>query len=143
MGDARVVVGLLQEIFLKHTYEVEASILVQETDKSKIKETAIENAKSGIWRTVEEGEGEIKDTIPPLNEPVPEHWMKINQDISVFLTSKLPLLNRGMLSHPCATPNDGAIDLLLVRGGHGFTKQLDVFTKVEDATHFNLDFVSF
>jgi hypothetical protein len=31
---------------------------------------------------------------------------------------------------------------LLVRGGHGFTKQLDVFTKVEDATHFNLDFVS-
>lgn len=143
MGDSRTVVGLLQEIFANKTYKMEASALIEEKDKSKMKEQCRNNLKASVWKPVNPENGAVNDTIPPLNEPVPDTWTTINDDISFILTSKVCLLNRGMLSHPCASPNDGMLDLLMVRGGKGITKQLGVFTSVDTGTHIDSDIVSF
>lgn len=142
MGDTRTVVGLLQEIFSGKTYKMEASVLIAEDNKDKMKESARSSLKAAVWKPVDPGQGAVEDTIPPLSEPVPDNWTTINEDIAMFLTSKVPLLNRGMLSHPCASPNDGYLDLLLARGGHGITKQLSMFTSVETGKHINMAHVS-
>lgn len=145
MGDARVTVGLLQEIFSKKTYRMEASFLIDEKDKTKIKEACRANLKASVWKSAitDSHEGAVVDTIPPLSEPVPSDWVTIHDDISFILTSKVPLLNRGMLSHPCAMPNDGLIDMLLVRGNKGIGKQLGVFTNVEHGKHMDMDIVKY
>jgi sphingosine kinase len=141
MGDTRSIVGLLQEIFARHSYKIQAAIQVVESDKRKIQ---LEYRDAYLHETrfpVSELDGEVKDTIPPLNEPVPKDWLMIDDDISFFLASKVPLLSRGMLSHPCALPNDGNIDLLMIRGSPSISKQLEVFTKVETGQHMNNDIV--
>ncbi|KAI9483673.1 MAG: ATP-NAD kinase-like domain-containing protein [Benjaminiella poitrasii] len=141
MGDTRAVVGLMQEIFSRHTYNINAAVQVVESDKKRIQNDYVTSFANETRVSVNELEGEVVDTIPNLSEPVPKDWMVIDDEISFFLASKVPLLSRGMLSHPCALPNDGTIDLLLVRGSPGITKQLDVFTKVETGKHINCDIV--
>lgn len=143
MGDTRPVIGLMQEIFSNRTYQMEASLLIAESDKQKIKENYKSSLKSSEWKSPASGEGSVQDTMPVLSDPVPENWTTINGDISMFLTSNVPLLNRGMLSHPCVSANDGFIDLLLVRGGKGITKQLSMFTNVDTGKHLDMDIVSY
>ncbi|RCH89235.1 sphinganine kinase lcb4, partial [Rhizopus stolonifer] len=133
MGDTRTVVGLMQEIFSRHSYGVEAAIQLTESDKQKI----LANYRSQK-KDVEDGQ-----EIPALSEPVPEDWMIIKGDISFFLASKVPLLSRGMLTHPCAMPNDGAMDILMIRGSPGITKQLNIFTKVDKGQHIHCDIVEY
>ncbi|KAG0740704.1 hypothetical protein G6F57_011205 [Rhizopus arrhizus] len=133
MGDTRTVVGLLQEIFSRHTYGIEAAIQLVEADKKKI--IANYQSQKKIVNEIEE--------IPALSEPVPEDWMVVKGDVALFLASKVPLLARGMLSHPCAMPNDGAIDIMMVRGSPGIKKQLDVFTKVDKGHHIHSDIIEY
>ncbi|GAN00971.1 sphingosine kinase [Mucor ambiguus] len=143
MGDTRTVVGLMQEIFSRRSYKIEAAIQVVESDKSKIQREYVTAFANETRVPVNDLDGQVADTIPDLSQPVPKDWMVIDDDISFFLASKVPLLSRGMLSHPCALPNDGQIDLLLIRGSPGITKQLDVFTKVETGQHINSDIVEY
>ncbi|GAN08361.1 diacylglycerol kinase catalytic domain family protein [Mucor ambiguus] len=143
MGDNRTVVGLMQEIFSKSTYQMEASLLIAESDKEKIKQNYKSGLKSSEWKSPAVGDGAVLDTIPPLSDPVPENWTTINGDVSIFLASNVPLLNRGMLSHPCVSANDGYIDLMLVRGGKGIGKQLSMFTSVDTGKHLDMDLVEY
>lgn len=143
MGDTRTVVGLLQEIFSNKKYTVEASILIAESNKKIIKENCKASRKASVWTPLSKSTGAVIDAMPPLSEPVPENWTTIKGDISFFLSSKVPLLNRGMLSHPCASPNDGLLDLLMVRSGKSFASQLSVFTSIDTGKHIDLDIVSF
>lgn len=142
MGDNRTVVGLLQKIFLNKKYKVEASIHIVESDKNVLKENYKASKKAGVWKPIDNSIGPIVDTIPPLSEPVPDHWTSIKDDISFFLTSKVPLLNRGMLSHPCASPNDGLLDLLLVRSSKNFVNQFNIFKNIDTGKHIDLENVS-
>jgi sphingosine kinase len=144
MGDTRSVVGLMQEIFSRHTYGVKAAIQVVESDKAKIQSNYRAHYSSAIPSPSidENSQDAVMDTIPDLDKPVPNDWMLIEGDMTVFLASKVPLLSRGMLSHPCALPNDGTIDLLLMRGKQSIAKQLDMFTKVEKGQHMESDIVS-
>jgi hypothetical protein len=48
-----------------------------------------------------------------------------------------------MLSHPCASPNDGYLDLLMSRGGKGMVKQLSVFTSIDTGKHVDINIVKF
>ncbi|KAL7314856.1 sphinganine kinase lcb4 [Mucor circinelloides] len=143
MGDTRAVVGLMQEIFSRRSYKIEAAVQVVESDKSKIQRDYVTAYANENRVPVNDLDGQVSDTIPDLSQPVPKEWMIIDDDISFFLASKVPLLSRGMLSHPCALPNDGQIDLLLIRGSPSITKQLDVFTKVETGNHLNSDIVEY
>ena len=142
MGDTRVSVGMMQEILSRKSYQVELAVQVVASDKRKIQ---LDYRDAYLHETrvpVNELDGHVLDTIPPLNKPVPEDWLKIEGDIAYFLTSKFPLLARGMVSHPCALPNDGQLDMLLVRGKPGIAKLLDVFTKVETGKHMDAEIVS-
>ncbi|KAI9308465.1 ATP-NAD kinase-like domain-containing protein [Cunninghamella echinulata] len=147
MGDGRTIVGLLKEIFAKSSYGMEAYVDIVEDNKEKIQGQYESGHQSASWLDLDDEQlqedGSIVDTIPPLNEPVPESWTKIDDKISMFLTSKTPLLARGMLSHPYALPNDGLLDLLLVRGHHSMFKQLDVFNNVEKGNHLNSKIVEY
>ncbi|KAI7859378.1 ATP-NAD kinase-like domain-containing protein [Circinella umbellata] len=138
MGDARTIIGLLQQIFKGETYKMEAAVQIVEANKDKIKSNFPSDTQ-----IIDNGKGPIQDTIPPLNEPVPDDWTIIKDDVSLFLTSKTPLLARGMLSHPCAEPNDGLLDLLLVRGNHGLFSKLDLFGKVETGHQIDSDAVEY
>ncbi|KAI7897240.1 ATP-NAD kinase-like domain-containing protein [Mucor mucedo] len=143
MGDTRSIVGLMQEIFSRRSYKIQAAIQVTESDKRKIQLDYRDAYLNESSVPVSELDGQVKDTIPPLNEPVPKDWLIVDDDISFFLASKVPLLSRGMLSHPCALPNDGNIDLLLIRGPPSIPKQLEVFNKVETGQHMNKDIVEY
>lgn len=146
MGDSRTVVGLLKEIIAKNSYGMEAYVDIVESNKKTIESQYESGYQSASWLDLDDEQiqdGHINDTIPPINEPVPENWTKIDGRISMFLTSKTPLLARGMLSHPFALPNDGLLDLLLVRGGHGVFKQLDIFNNVEKGNHINSKIVEY
>ncbi|KAI9358828.1 ATP-NAD kinase-like domain-containing protein [Pilaira anomala] len=143
MGDTRTIVGLLQEIFARHSYKARIAIQVVESNKRKIQLEYRDAYLQEERVPMNESDGNVLDTIPPLNEPVPKDWLEIEDDISFFLTSKVPLLARGMLSHPCALPNDGNLDLMLVRGSPSIPKQLDVFTKVETGQHMNSKIVEY
>lgn len=146
MGDGRTIVGLLQQIFGKRTYSMEASFDVIESDKFKIAadyQTAYNCSEEPKVINENEPTGAVIDSIPPLSEPVPETWTTVNGDISVFLTSKVPWLARGMLSHPYCMPNDGLLDLMLIKEGASVGKQLDVFTKVEKGNHVSNDIVDY
>jgi sphingosine kinase len=142
MGDARTVIGLLKEIFARNSYNIQAAVQVVESDKETIRANYKKSLNAEAWFPVNELEGNVVDTIPDLSEPVPDDWMVIDGEISYFLASKVPLLARGMLSHPFALPNDGTIDLMMVRGCPSISKQLDVFNKVEKGQHINSDIVS-
>ncbi|ORZ17664.1 ATP-NAD kinase-like domain-containing protein [Absidia repens] len=141
MGDARTVLGLLKEIMSGNSYGMEAAVHIVEDNKETIQSQYESAHTSATWiELAESGDGEdhrVVDTIPALTESVPEDWTKIDGKISFFLASKTPLLARGMLSHPYALPNDGLLDLLLVRGNYGVMKQLGVFDKVEKGDHLD------
>ncbi|KAI8093821.1 ATP-NAD kinase-like domain-containing protein [Halteromyces radiatus] len=147
MGDARTILGLLKEILSGNSYGMEAAVHIVENNKDTIQRQYEQAHASATWEDLAEqpnGEdGMVVDTIPALNEPVPEDWTKIEGKISFFLTSKTPLLARGMLSHPCALPSDGLLDLLLVRGQYGVMKQLGVFEKVEKGNHLDSKIVEY
>lgn len=146
MGDARTVLGLLQQIFTGKTYGMEAAVHIVESNKEKVKSLFTVACDHQSAMEAEEQQptasSTASTTIPPLSEPVPDDWTIIKgEDISFFLTSKVPWLARGMLSHPCALPNDGMLDLLLVRGKHSILKRLLLFAKVETGHHIDSDAV--
>jgi sphingosine kinase len=144
MGDTRTIVGLLQQIFGKKTYSMEAALDVVQSDKTSIAEDyRVEYDKADQPIASDDGrDGQVHDSIPALSEPVPKGWTVINSDISVFLTSKVPWLARGMLSHPYCMPNDGLLDLMVIRKGASMGNQLAVFEGVEKGTHVNNKIVS-
>jgi sphingosine kinase len=145
MGDTRTVVGLMQQIFGRKTYAMEAAMDVVESDKPELANTyRAEFNKSKDPKAVsdEHGDGQVVDTIPPLSEPVPKNWTVVKDDISVFLTSKVPWLARGMLTHPYSMPNDGLIDMMLIKKGASIGNQLAVFGKVDKGTHVSSEIVS-
>ncbi|KAI8080187.1 ATP-NAD kinase-like domain-containing protein [Gilbertella persicaria] len=142
MGDTRTVIGMLQEILGRKSYRIQAAIQVVESDKNRIKAKYKDAFKKESREPMNELEGQVVDGMPNLSEPLPTDWLVIDGDVAFFLASKVPLLARGMLSHPCALPSDGTIDLMLVRGKPGVLKQLDVFTKVETGKHMDSDIVS-
>jgi len=138
MGDSRTVVGLMQQIFGKQTYAMEAAMDVVEADKSQLaKNYRSAYNKTEVPKTAADEyiDGQVVDTIPPLSEPVPKDWTIIKDDISVFLTSKVPWLARGMLTHPYCMPNDGLLDMMLIKKGASIGSQLAVFGEVDKGTH--------
>ncbi|KAI9031716.1 ATP-NAD kinase-like domain-containing protein [Phycomyces nitens] len=141
MGDARTIVGLMKGIFGKHTYPVEIALQIEESNKDKIKHD-YETAYSSQTNVLVDNTPGFKDTIPSLSERVPDTWTIIKEPVSFFLTSKTPWLARDMLSHPFALPNDGLLDVLMVRGKNSITKQLGVFTKVESGQHVSSNLVT-
>ncbi|ORY91898.1 ATP-NAD kinase-like domain-containing protein [Syncephalastrum racemosum] len=150
MGDARTVLGLVKEIMARSTYPMEAHLDVVETDKQKIKASykaaRAAAANSSSAETSPDAAAEpctLEHTLPALDTPTPESWTVVRDDVAFFLTSKVPWLARGMLSHPCALPNDGLLDLLLVRGNPSIGKQLDVFGKVEKGEHLDSSIVEY
>ncbi|ORX43557.1 hypothetical protein DM01DRAFT_1340710 [Hesseltinella vesiculosa] len=144
MGDARTVLGLLKEIFSGNTYGFEAAIDIAEDSKEAIQQQWEQAHKQPEWAALNEAsDGQIQDTIPALSEPVPDHWVKMDGELSFFLSSKTPLLARGMMSHPYALPNDGLLDLLLVRGKQSLAKQLGIFDKVEKGNHLTSSIVEY
>ncbi|KAI8341314.1 ATP-NAD kinase-like domain-containing protein [Chlamydoabsidia padenii] len=146
MGDGRTVLGVLKEIISGNSYGMEAAIQIVEDNKEIILKQYDTAHASATWIDLADNddnqEQQVVDTIPALDQPVPEEWIKIDTKVSMFLASKTPLLARGMLSHPFALPNDGLLDLLLIRGNHGVVKQLGVFEKVEKGDHLDSSIVS-
>jgi sphingosine kinase len=145
MGDSRTVVGLMQQIFGKQTYAMEAAMDVVEADKSQLaKNYRSAYNKTEVPKTAADEyiDGQVVDTIPPLSEPVPKDWTIVKDDISVFLTSKVPWLARGMLTHPYCMPNDGLLDMMLIKKGASIGSQLAVFGEVDKGTHVGNKIVS-
>ncbi|KAI8376175.1 ATP-NAD kinase-like domain-containing protein, partial [Radiomyces spectabilis] len=92
MGDARTVLGLMQEIFARHTYPMEAAVQIVESDKEKIKKAYRASRTAATSDTPDHVDKHTHSTIPSLSEPVPSDWTIIKDDVAFFLTSKVPWL---------------------------------------------------
>ncbi|KAI8388563.1 ATP-NAD kinase-like domain-containing protein [Radiomyces spectabilis] len=143
MGDTRNIIGLMQQIFARQSYPVEVALQIEESNKERIKSKYRDALVHPVRPPLNELDGPVVDTIPPLSEPVPEDWTVINDDLVFFLTSKVPSVARDMLTHPCALPNDGLIDALFVRGHPSIAKQMEIFKKIEHGQHIDSPLVEY
>ncbi|KAI8580262.1 hypothetical protein K450DRAFT_237640 [Umbelopsis ramanniana AG] len=145
MGDTRTIIGLLQQIFGGKSYSMEAAFDIVKSDKTSIAEDyPVEYDRSDQQTAIDDSRGgQVVDSIPPLSEPVPKGWTVVNDDICVFLTSKVPWLARGMLTHPYCMPNDGLIDLMLIKKGASIGDKLSVFDTVDKGTHVKSKIVDY
>ncbi|KAI7869483.1 ATP-NAD kinase-like domain-containing protein [Spinellus fusiger] len=139
MGDARTVVGLIKGIFGKYKYPVEIAMQIVESNKDKIKANYTSQLNTTVPPLISDS---TQDTLA-LSDPVPQEWTVINESVSFFLSSKAPWLARDMLSHPYALPNDGLLDVLLLRGNTSVRQQLGMFNKVEKGQHVHSDVIEY
>ncbi|RUP47472.1 LOW QUALITY PROTEIN: hypothetical protein BC936DRAFT_145697, partial [Jimgerdemannia flammicorona] len=147
MGDVRGPLGFLQAIFAGTTYGMTVHLKIAESSKSALKEAYRSGRNHTTTHdTSTEDMTAIHDVhLPPLADAIPDtpEWLTIDDEVKVFLASKVPWVGRGMLTHPCALPGDGLLDVLIVGGEVGKMEMLNVFSKVEKGEHIDSDVVKY
>lgn len=134
-GNFRETFGLIPELISLKSYHIKAFLQIEQSGKEEIKSNYVSAFANESRNGKNDSEEEIKFTLPPLSEPAPTDWTEIDDKVSVFLASKVPILAKGLMSHPCALPNDGTLDLLVVRGNAPFKKRMDVSNQLKDGKH--------
>ena len=84
--------------------------------------------------------------LQPLNEPVPDNWVTIEDDFVTVVATYLSHLGSDIIMAPDARFTDGLIHLCFIKAGIAKTELLSLMTKLEKGTHIdhvseNLEFV--
>ncbi|OZJ06779.1 hypothetical protein BZG36_00408 [Bifiguratus adelaidae] len=77
------------------------------------------------------------ESLPALSQPLPDDWLTIEGDIKMFFTSKVPWIARDLLSHPCALPDDGLLDVLILGTDVTRADSLSLLPKFETGAHLD------
>ncbi|XP_033736835.1 sphingosine kinase 1-like [Pecten maximus] len=81
--------------------------------------------------------------LPPLDKPVPAHWVKVKGDFLTVLATYQPYLGPDNLFAPDARLNDGCIHLLFIRAGITKKTLLDIFLSIDEGNHINSPYVEY
>ncbi|CAG8570726.1 6607_t:CDS:2, partial [Diversispora eburnea] len=79
-----------------------------------------------------------------VNDPIPEDWEILNDDLYLFFCGKSPWVGKGFLIFPCALPSDGLMDLVIMkRDGISKTKFLSLLNYASTGAHLNFNEVEY
>ncbi|XP_069124226.1 sphingosine kinase 1-like isoform X2 [Argopecten irradians] len=81
--------------------------------------------------------------LPPLDKPVPAHWVKVHGDFLTVLATYQPYLGPDNLFAPEARLNDGCIHLMFIRAGITKKTLLDIFLSIDEGNHINSPYVEY
>ncbi|CAG8455818.1 9277_t:CDS:10 [Paraglomus brasilianum] len=116
MGDLRFTWGALKYILQGKRYSCQIAVKVEENDIQTIKESyrnSQQNSKAAVPSAKDTISGSIIDTYGSVNDSVPNDWTVYDEDIWMFWAGKIPYVARDMCCFPCASPNDGFLDLMI------------------------------
>ncbi|RMZ93189.1 sphingosine kinase 1 [Brachionus plicatilis] len=90
----------------------------------------------------EEMESKFKH-LSPLDKPVPNNWLTIEEDFVLFLVTYLPLISSDFLASPQATFNDGHMHVIFIKQGITKTELLKLFANTENGDHLKHHLVEY
>jgi hypothetical protein len=79
--------------------------------------------------------------LPPLDEPVPDHWVVMDDSFVVVCGTYQSHLGSDLLAAPEARLNDGVIHLIIVKEGIPRNALLNLFMAFENGTHVDSPYV--
>ncbi|CAG8544669.1 5931_t:CDS:2 [Paraglomus occultum] len=117
MGDLRFTWGALKCILQGKRYSCEIAVKIEQDNLQTIKESyrnSQQNSNAAGPPANDTISGSIADTYGSVNdEKVPDDWVTYNEDVWMIYAGKIPYVARDMCCFPCASPNDGLLDLML------------------------------
>jgi len=123
MGDTRFIIGFFRQIIANKSCPVKLSIKVVASDKEQMVAEMEASRKASTNQTfipdiVENGvipssDGEATP-YPPVQfaENDEEGWITFDKPVCSIYAGKMPYMGRDLLSHPCAQPSDGLVDVV-------------------------------
>nr|CAG8550700.1 4256_t:CDS:10 [Entrophospora candida] len=143
MGDLRFIIGAVKAILEGRRYKCDLAIKISEENKETIKRTYQNSYKSSLPISTPTNP-KIVDKYGSVNDDIPEDWKIINDDLFMFYTGKVPWVGKGFLCFPAALPNDGLLDLTLVkRDAVNRKRALDILSNAQTGSHFDQNEVEY
>lgn len=81
--------------------------------------------------------------LPPIDQPVPNGWLTVEENFVLFLVSYLPLISPDFLAAPEATFNDGHMHIIFIKQGITKSELLKLFINTENGDYLNNDLVEY
>ncbi|CAG8595267.1 22507_t:CDS:2 [Dentiscutata erythropus] len=136
MGSMRFIFGALKAIFEGRRYSCELAMKIAESNKEIIRDTYRKEYNSNS-QSVPMSRDNRYGTV---NDPIPDDWTIITDDVSTILGGKVPWIGKGTIPFPCALPNDGLIDLLVARRDKlsSRIKSINFMTEMELGNHIKM-----
>ncbi|KAG7660366.1 LCB4 [[Candida] subhashii] len=76
---------------------------------------------------------------PSLDQPVPEDWTRISNDVTdnlnILYVGKMPYISNDAQFFPAALPNDGTMDMVITDTKTSFMETTSILLSVEKGTH--------
>ncbi|RLV94545.1 Sphingoid long chain base kinase 4 [Spathaspora sp. JA1] len=151
MGPIRFQLGIVQKVFSGAKYPCELYVNFLTKDKQEIL-NHVETHHQLRRRSDSDEEQEelpvvteenIKISGPELDEPVPENWVKIAQDVTdklnILYVGKMPYISDSAQFFPAALPNDGSMDMVMTDSNATIMETTSIMLSVEQGTHVHND----
>ncbi|KAL1955137.1 hypothetical protein VTO42DRAFT_9001 [Malbranchea cinnamomea] len=143
MGAFRFTYGFLVRLFGKTVYPCDIAIKVEMDDKQRIKDHYKAEIQKRLSSHSREEVGP-SGGLPPLKygtvtDPLPEGWELIPHDkLGNFYAGKMAFMAQDANFFPAALPNDGLLDLVIIRGDISRSTAFQMMLTVEDGTLFDM-----
>lgn len=142
MGDTRFTVGFVQAVLEGRRYGCELAVKFAEKNKNLIKDSYKKGYSSTTTANASDGNNRLitNNRFGTVNDPIPEDWEILNDDLYVFFCGKVPWVSKGFVAFPCSLPSDGLMDAMIVkRDAISKSKFLAMVTHTNDGSHINFD----
>ncbi|RHZ67834.1 hypothetical protein Glove_299g49 [Diversispora epigaea] len=148
MGDIRFSVGLVQAVLAGRRYSCEIAIKFAEKDKELIKESYKKGYPVTTTKIIDNNGDQdnknnndrsiMNNVYGTVNDPIPEDWEILNDDLYLFFCGKTPWVGKGFLIFPCALPSDGLMDLVITkRDAISKTRFINILKNASTGAHIN------
>lgn len=143
MGAARFTYGFLVRLIGKTVYPCDLAVKVEIDGKEQIKDHyRAESVKRPS--TPEREESSPSGGLPPLkygtvNDPLPDDWKLISHDtLGNFYAGNMAYMSADANFFPASLPNDGMMDLVMIRGDIARLTAVKMLLAVENHTFFDI-----
>lgn len=125
--------GNTQTRFSLSTEEMETS---NSMDKSDSMTTSV-NSVQEVMKLSKTSGGNVPSMLPPLNEPLPDDWVTLEEDYVTICASYQTHLGSDVIMAPDARFSDGIIHLCIVRAGVQKTELIQLMSMLEKGSHID------
>ncbi|EMG49540.1 LCB5 Sphingoid long chain base kinase 5 [Candida maltosa Xu316] len=141
LGPVRFEIGIAQKVFGGAKYPCELYVKEKISNKSEILNHVNDyltnsNSNDSLPSVTEEN---LTISGPELDEPVPDDWKRIPDDIThnlnILYVGKMPYVSADAQFFPAALPSDGAMDMIVTDSNNSIWKLTSILLAVEKGDH--------
>lgn len=138
MGAIRFELGIVQRVFTRSKYGCDIFIKYKTNSKTELDNHFNEHYNSKV---VPKKLSPDQFTLhaPDLDQPIPEDWEKYpdtsSENLTIFYVGKLPYISSDAQFFPCALPNDGAMDMVIVDTNASIIDTTSILLSISNGTH--------